>query len=170
MCWRTCGEHVSFTDVKIKIPGPEDVNYVMHRKRARRILGDLKKRSVELSWELDTGREGSTFGARRGQTNLGATGAARDGVGGGEDGKARIERMCISLPYVETFNSKLIKGFVPELRRRYVFFVFRDSYVLCIYVMNILCTFRISVSDYGTQWLSWYIRSDKFIGSGFKGT
>ena len=64
--------------------------------------------------------------------------------GGGADGKAIIERLCISLPYVETFNSKVIKGFVPELRSRYVFFVFRDSYVLCIYVMNILCTFHIS--------------------------
>ena len=32
-----------------------------------------------------------------------------------------------------------------------MFFVFRDSYVLCIYVMNILCMFHISVS-----WV-WYI-------------
>ena len=60
----------------------------------------------------------------------------------GADGKAIIERLCISLPCVETFNSKVIKGFVPELRSRYVFFVFRDSYVLCIYVLNILCTFH----------------------------
>ena len=34
---------MSFRDVKIKIPVPGDVNDVMHRKRARRILGDLKK-------------------------------------------------------------------------------------------------------------------------------
>ena len=52
-------------------------------------------------------------------------------MSGGADEKAGIERMCISLPYVETFNSKIIKGFVPELRSRYVFFEFRDSYVLC---------------------------------------
>ena len=76
-------------------------------------------------------QEGSTFGARWGQTNLCATSAAHDG---GADGKVIIERLCISLPYVKTFNSKVIKGFVPELRSRYVFFVFRDSYVLCIYV------------------------------------
>ena len=62
--------------------------------------------------------------------------------GWGADGKVIIERLCIPLPYVETFNSKVIKGFIPELRSRYVFFVFRDSYVLCIYVMNILCTFN----------------------------
>ena len=30
-----------------------------------------------------------------------------------------------------------------------MFFVFQDSYVLCIYVMNILCTFRISILMYG---------------------
>ena len=55
-------------------------------------------------------------------------------VGGWGDEKFIKERLCISLPYVETFNSKVIKGFVPELRSRYVFFVFRDSYVLCIYI------------------------------------
>ena len=118
-----------------------DVNDVMHRKRARRILEDLKKFS---SWELDSEQEGSTFEACWGQTNLCATGTARDGGGG--DGKVIIERLCISLPYVETFNSKVMKGFAPELRSRYVFFVFRDSYVLSIYIMNILCTFHISVS------------------------
>ena len=37
-------------------------------------------------------------------------------------------------PYVEKpFNLKVIKSFVPELRSRQVFFVFRDSYVLYIY-------------------------------------
>ena len=64
----------------------------------------------------------------------------------GGDVKVIIVRLCISLPYVETFNSKVIKGFVPELRSRYVFFVFRDSYVLCIYVMDILCTFPVAIS------------------------
>ena len=43
-------------------------------------------------------------------------------VGVGADEKASIERLCISLNYVETFNSKVIKGFVPELRSPYVFF------------------------------------------------
>ena len=71
--------------------------------------------------------------------------------GGGADGKVIIERLCISLPYVETFNSKVIKGFVHELRSRNVFFVFRDSYVLCICVMNILCTFHIFRYGYVTQ-------------------
>ena len=68
---------------------------------------------------------------------------------GAPDEKARIERMCISLPYVEeTLNSKVIKSSVLELRRRYMFFVFRDFYVLYIYVMNIPCTFGIFIQTY----------------------
>ena len=45
---------------------------------ARGGFGEICKRKlVEL--RLDTGREGSTFGARRGQTNLRAPGAVPDG-------------------------------------------------------------------------------------------
>ena len=134
----------------------------MHRKRARRIWRDLKK---SVSWELDSEREGPTFGARWGQTNLCAKGVARVL---GADEKVIIERSCISLPYVETFNSKVIKGFVPELRSRYVFFVFWDSYVLCIYAMNILCKFRISVSwvwytETSSMTVTWNISFKKCI-------
>ena len=96
-----------------------------------------KKKSV--SWELDTEREGWLSLARE------ALWWVLHVMGGG-DGKVIRERLCISLPNVETFNSKVIKGFVPELRNRYVLFGFRDSYVLCMYVMNILCTFHICVS------------------------
>ena len=100
-------------------------------------FGDLKKVS-ELS--LAVRRRRATFEAWWWVPNM--LGEAH--------GKARIERLCISLPYIETFNSKVIKDFVPELRSRHVFFVFRNSYVLCINVMNILCTFHISVPGYGT--------------------
>ena len=34
---------------------------------------------------------------------------------GGADGKDIMKRLCISLPCVETFNSKVIKSFIPEL-------------------------------------------------------
>ena len=45
-------------------------------------------------------------------------------VGGRADGKANIERLCLS-PYVEKpFNSKVIKSFVPELRSRKCFSCF----------------------------------------------
>ena len=50
----------------------------------------------------------------------------------GADGKVRIERWYLS-PYVEKpLNSKVIKSFVPELRSRKCFFVFRDSYVIYV--------------------------------------
>ena len=116
------------------------MNDVIHRKRAQRILGDLKK-LVGLRTRQRTRRVDFRGSLRRDEF-------ARYGhrTRWGADEKVIIERFCITLPYVETFNSKVIRGFVPELRSRYVFFVFRDSYVLCIYVMNILCTFHIAVS------------------------
>ena len=41
-------------------------------------------------------------------------------------------------PYVEEpLNSKGIKSFVPELRSRYVFFEFRDSYVLSLWTFDV---------------------------------
>ena len=50
----------------------------------------------------------------------------------GADGKVSIERWYLS-PYVEKpLNSKVIKSFIPELRSRKCFFVFRDSYVIYI--------------------------------------
>ena len=55
--------------------------------------------------------------------------------------KSQHRKIVPISPYVEKpFNSKVIKSFVPELRSRQEFFVFRDSYVLCIYVMNIPCS------------------------------
>ena len=97
-------------------------------------------------------REGSSFACSRRPW----AGAAREG--GDADKKSQNRKNVYLSPYVkEPLNSKVIKSFVPELRSRYVFFEFRDSYVLCIY-MNIICPFRISVSGYGTHegnWPSW---------------
>ena len=73
------------------------------------------------------------MGARKGLANLRAMGAARDGGcrWGSADGKVIIERLCISLPYVDTFKSKVIKGFVPELRSRKCFSCFGIPMFLC---------------------------------------
>ena len=59
-------------------------------------------------------------------------------------------------PYVEEpLNSKVIKSFEPELRSRYVFFEFRDSYVLCyiyIYIYEqYMSISHIAVSGYVTK-------------------
>ena len=107
-------------------------------RSAWRILGDFEKNQFV---ELRTGHRTRRVDFRG---SLRPDEFARYGrrTRWGADEKARIERMCISIPYVETFNSKVIRGFVPELRSRYVFFEFRDSYVLCIYVTNIMNVLR----------------------------
>ena len=52
---------------------------------------------------------------------------------GGADGNVVIERLCLSLPYLEKpFNSKVIKSFVPELRSRKCFCV--SGFLRYIYV------------------------------------
>ena len=103
------------------------------------------KKSVELRTRLRTGRVDF-------RGSLSPDEFVRYGlrICWGTDGKASIEKLCISLPYVKTFNWKVIKGFVPELRSRYVFFLFRDSDVLCIYVRIILCTYPIFMYGYVT--------------------
>ena len=95
---------------------------------ARRIWGDLKKSLVELSSWL--GRRRLTFASspKPGQWPCGGCHTCW----GGADEKASKERLCLS-PYVETFNSKVIKGFVPELRSRYVLFVF-PVYLCSMYI------------------------------------
>ena len=68
---------------------------------------------------------------------------------GGGDEKNRIERLCLS-PYVEEpSNSKVIKLFVPELGRSYVFFEFQDP-------MFYLFGHSMYVSHTAISWL-WYI-------------
>ena len=66
-------------------------------------------------------------------------------------------------PYVEeSLNSKVIKSFVSELRSRYVFFEFRDSCVLCIYVVNDLCTFHVAISWLCNKFFSSTIQLKRF--------
>ena len=44
-------------------------------------------------------------------------------------------------PYVEEpLNSKVIKSFVPEQKSRYVFFEFRDFYVLSLWTFDVRFT------------------------------
>ena len=61
-------------------------------------------------------------------------------LGGGADEKARIERLCLSLLILKNLNSKVIKSFVPEQRSRYVFFEFRDFYVLSLWTFDVRFT------------------------------
>ena len=90
-------------------------------------LGDFEK-VTELRWDLPRGKTvdfrllAETFVA-------GAT-CVRGGWW-----KSRNRKIEPLSAYVEErLNSKVIKSFVPEQIRRYVFFEFRDSYVLYIYI------------------------------------
>ena len=57
--------------------------------------------------------------------------------------KSQNRKIVHLSPYVEEpLNSKVIKSFVPEQKSHQVFFVFRDSYVLCYIFMDIRCTFH----------------------------
>ena len=58
---------------------------------------------------------------------------------GGADEKVILERLCISLPYAETFNLKVIKGFVPELRSRKCF----SCFGIPMFYVNMLWTFYV---------------------------
>ena len=119
-------------DVMHWISWPVDGNDVMHWKCVRRIWGILKR---SVSWVLLSEEERWLSLARR------DFGQVSHEMGWGADEKARIERMCISL-----LMSKLKgnKKFCTWTKKSLVFFVFRDSYVLCI------CMFHLSVSAYGT--------------------
>ena len=116
--------------------------------RAQRIWGILKK---SVSWvDSCLGRRQLAFAwsPKPGQWPLWQV---PHEMGVGADGKARIERMCIS-PYVEEpLNSKVIKSFASELRSRKCFSCFEiPMFYVYIYIyMNVLCPFRISVSGYG---------------------
>ena len=82
-------------------------------------LGDLRKVS-ELSFCAR--RRRLTFEARRDQTSSLRQGAPRGGGGGGQMEKS-TQKDCVSLSICQiTFNSKIIKSFVPELRSRKCFF------------------------------------------------
>ena len=114
-----------------------DVNGRHAPKACVEDLEDLRK----VSWVLPVGR-------RR------LTSLARPRPGGrchtwfGADGKVCIERWCLS-PYVEeTFNSKVIKSFVPELRSKCFSCFGIPMFSLSLYIYMRLWTFcvRMNVS------------------------
>ena len=119
---------------------------------------DLRKVS-KLSSCL--GRRRLTFAARRGLAAVAARGWA--------DEKVVIERLCLCLPYVEKpFNSKVIISFIPELRSRQVFFVFRDSYVIYIYELwTFYVHFTYPYHGYVTCIKNWYHLRNEVSGVKF---
>ena len=138
---RVGGADASLRDVTIAQMGNEARECEWRRapKTRRGFGGFWKSQFVELRISLRTGRVDFRGSLRSEQFMR----YGRHTCWWGGRWKSQNRKNVYLSPYVEEpLNSKVIKSFVPELRRRYVFFVFRDSYVLCIYVMNILCTFH----------------------------
>ena len=93
-----------------------------------------------VSWVLGPEEDSWLLGQARGLV----AGAPRVCVGVGRWKSQHRKMISLSLCR-KTFKLKGNKKFRTWTKKSWVFFVFRDSYVLCIYVMNILCTFHISV-------------------------
>ena len=112
----------------------------------RRGFWGFWKKSV--SWVPDSEEEDWFSLARRSQASGLVAGATR--VGGGADGKASIERLCLS-PYVEKpFNSKVIKSFVPELRSQKCFLCFGIPMFYVYMLWTFYVHFTYPYHGYGT--------------------
>ena len=144
---RAGGADVSLRDVTIARDGKRRLagaNDVTHRKRAEDFGRFWKCLLVETRHR--TSGDETCLGGRRLIFACSRRPLWRVAhVLGGRRWKSQNRKVVPFPPYVEEpLNSKVIKkSFVPEQRSRYVFFEFRDSYVLCMYVMNVPCTFRI---------------------------
>ena len=130
----TGGADVSLRDVTIAQDGKRrlaSANDVTHRKRAEDFGGFWKSQLVEL--RPASGEDGWLSLARGGL-----------GLVSHEMGcwwKSLHRKIVPLSPYVEEpLNSKVRKGFVSELRSRYVFFEFRDSSVLSSWTFDVCFT------------------------------
>ena len=122
-----------------------DVNDVMHRKRARRILGILKKSVSGVETCLGRRRLAFACSPKPGQWPLWRVPPEMRGRL-----KSQNRKNEYLSPYIEEpLNLKIIRSFVPGLRSRYVFFEFRDSYVLSLWTFDVRFT-------HSRIWL-WYI-------------
>ena len=131
-------EDVSFRDVKIKIPErkwDQEVCMTSCTGSVRGRFGGIWEKSVSRVFASEEGWLSELAEALRQVAHV---------VGG--RWKSQHRKIVYHSPYVEKpFNAKVIKSFVPELRSRLVFLMFRDSYIIYIWVMNILCTFHTTV-------------------------
>ena len=118
-----------------------------HAPEARGGFWDFKKVS-QLSWNLPRKKMVGFRLLAEAKPVAFVADAARDGAG---RWKSQNRKNVYLSPYVEeTLNSKVIKGFVPELRSHYMFFEFRDSYVLSLWTFDVRFT-------HSRMW-QWYTR------------
>ena len=126
-CSRACagGANISLRDVTIaQMRNGASKCEWRHAPEARGGFGKFWRKLVELRTRLRTKRVDFHLLTE-------ALGRCRTRWGG--RWKSQNRKNVYLSPYVkEPLNSKVIKSFVPELRSRYVFFEFRDSYVLSL--------------------------------------
>ena len=128
---RACGADVSLRDVTIAQMGNGASKCEWrHTPEAHGgFWGFWKSQLVELS--PASGEDGWLLLAR------GCLGQVSHKMGGGRWKSQNRKNVHLS-PYVkEPLNSKVIKSFVPELRSHYMFFKFRDSYVLSLWTFDV---------------------------------
>ena len=148
MCSRACGADVSFRDVTIKIPD-RGCDQGREWRQAAVAWAEIWEKSVSrvLASEEDGWLSELTKALRRVRTWFGV------------DAKVSIERLYLP-PYAEkTFNSKVIKSFVPELRSRKCFLYFGipmlsicalwTLWTFCVPVW--ICLFHIFIYGYVTH-------------------
>ena len=142
-CSRTRGEDVSFRDVTTETPDRNMTRGCEWRPGRKRGMRFVKSQLVDFC-----------FGRRRLTFACSPRPGGRRHTWFGADGKVSIERWYLS-PYVEKpYNSKVIKSFVPELRSRKCFLVFRDSYVRHEHSMYISHIRIINMLHWLTGWFS----------------
>ena len=110
-------------------------NDITHRKRAEDFGRFWKSQFVEMR---PASEEDGWFSLARGDLCGGCHTCWWWGVG---RWKSQNRKVVPLSPYVEKpLNSRVIKSFVPKQRSRYVFFVFRDSYVLSLWTFDVRFT------------------------------
>ena len=131
-CWRACGEDMSLTDVKIKIPDSKYDRGMWMTSCTGSVRGGF--------WEIWKGQLVEFWlGGRRLTFARSPMPCGRCRTWFGGDGKVSIERWYLS-PYVKKpFNSKVIKTFVRELRSRKRFSCFR----IPMFYVHMLWTFYV---------------------------
>ena len=129
---RTRRADISLRDVTIAQIGNEASKCEWcHAPEAHGGFWDFEKVSWVENWTLN----------EKGWLSLARGGLGQVSHEMGGKWKSQNRKNVYLSPYVEDpLNSKVIKGFVPELRSRYMFFVFRDSYVLSLWTFDVRFT------------------------------
>ena len=145
------GEDASFTDVKIKPQIGNRTRRCEWRHAPEVWAEDFEIWKKSISWVLASEKNGLLSGLAEARPVVGG-GVLHAVGGGGGRWKSHLRKIVYLSPFVEKpFNSKGNKKFRTWTKKSWVFFVFWYSYVIYIWVMNILGTFHIFMYGYVTS-------------------